>query len=80
MSTASATGWRTVAEQAAQWRCSKGAVHAAIDRGDLPATKIAGRWLIDPADAEKYEEDQRSLRRTVKRVRAPRRRPQRRAS
>lgn len=72
--------WRTVAEQAEAWRCSTGAVHSAIKRGELPATLIAGRWLIDPADADKYQDERRNLRRIPTRTRAPRRRPQRRTA
>lgn len=69
-----ATDRRTVAEQAEIWRCSRGAVHAAINRGDLAATYIAGRWLIDPAGAEKYEDEKRNVARMVKRTRRPRKR------
>lgn len=65
---------RTVAEQALLWRCSKGAVHAAIARGDLAATLIAGRYLIDPTDADAYETERRSRRPVAKRTRRPRRR------
>jgi hypothetical protein len=68
------TEWRTVAEQALLWRCARGAVHSAITRGDLPATMIAGRWLIDPADAEKYEAEKRNVARVTKRTRRPRKR------
>lgn len=67
-------GWRTVAEQAEFWRCSRGAVLAAIDKGDLPATMIAGRWLIDPDDVEKYEDEKRNVVRMAKRTRRPRKR------
>lgn len=66
--------WRTVAEQAEIWRCSQGAVHAAIAREELPATMIAGRWLIDPADVEKYEDAKRNVVRLTKRTRRPRKR------
>lgn len=65
---------RTAAEQAQLWRCSARAVKQAIDRGDLVATKIAGRWLIDPADAAQYEAEHRNVRESPKRTRRPRRR------
>lgn len=70
----SAANWRTVDEQAEEWRCGRRAVLAAIARGDLEATLIAGRWLIDPADAAKYEAEQRNVTRMPKRTRRPRRR------
>lgn len=66
--------WRTAEEQAQLWRCSARSVRDAIDRKQLAATKIAGRWLIDPADAEKYEQAQRNVAVITKRTRAPRRR------
>lgn len=65
---------RTVSEQAEKWRCSHGAVLAAIARGDLAATMIAGRWLIEPTDAEQYELEQRNVGHVAKRTRQPRRR------
>jgi hypothetical protein len=70
----SAPAWRTAEEQAQIWRCSARSVREAIDRGDLAATKIAGRWLIDPADADAYEKRQRNVAVLPKRTRRPRRR------
>ena len=64
---------RTVLEQAAEWRCGKDAVLDAIRSGELRAAKIAGRWLIEPADAEVYEQA-----RTNRPPPRPRRRPRRR--
>lgn len=69
--------FRTVAEQALLWRCSKGAVHAAITRGELAATLIAGKYLIDPADADAYEAERRNRRQVAKRTRRPRARARR---
>lgn len=42
------TGGRlTIMEVAAELRCSTKTVRRAIHRGDLPAVKFAGRWLVD---------------------------------
>lgn len=65
---------RTVDEQATEWRCGKDAVLDAIRTGELVATKIAGRWLIDPADAKAYEDARKNRVPTVRRARRPRRR------
>lgn len=65
---------RTVVEQAELWRCSRVAVLDAIGSGELVATKIAGRWLIEPEDAKAYEEARKNRRPTPRRVRRPRRR------
>lgn len=70
----SAATLRTADEQAELWRCSARSVREAIERGDLAATKIAGRWLIAPADAEAYEQRQRNVTAIPKRTRRPRRR------
>lgn len=48
------SGDLTVQELAIQWRCKPATVRELIRKGDLPATFIAGRWLIAPADAETY--------------------------
>lgn len=69
-----AATYRTADEQAELWRCSARSVREAIERGDLAATKIAGRWLIDPADADAYEKRQRNVAVLPKRTRRPRRR------
>ena len=65
---------RTVADQAQVWRCSNDAVLDAIRAGELRATKIAGRWLIDPADAIAYAEARTNRPSAPKRARRPRRR------
>ena len=64
---------RTVDEQAGLWRCSTWAVKRLINGGGLVATKIAGRWLIDPADADAYAASQRSRSTTPRRPRRMRR-------
>ena len=46
---------RTTDEQAALWRTSSRAIVGLITRKELRAVKIAGRWLIDPADADAYQ-------------------------
>lgn len=65
---------RTVEEQAELWRCSRQIVLREIALGELVATKIAGRWLIEPDDAKAYEDARKNRRPTPRRVRRPRRR------
>lgn len=65
---------RTAEEQAEIWRCKPEAVTRAIRSGSLAATKVAGRWLIEPVDAEAYEAARRNVAPAQKRQRAPRRR------
>ena len=45
----------TIPELALKWRCSRGAIADLIRSGELPAAKIAGRWLITEADADAYK-------------------------
>lgn len=67
---------RTVDEQAEEWRCDRRVVLAAIAAKELAATKIGGRWLIWPADAQAYEDAQRNVPRPKVRERRPsRKRP-----
>lgn len=68
------TDWITVGEQAEKWRCSPDAIYSAIDAKRLPATKIAGRWLLAPEDVTAFERANRSITVTAKRTRAPRKR------
>lgn len=44
----------TPREAAAHGNLKAGSVRAAIRRHRLPATKIAGRWQINPADLDTY--------------------------
>lgn len=67
------TAWQAIAEQA-EFSRSRGAVLAVIARRDLTATVIAGRWLIDPADVNRYEVEHRNVARRTMRTRRPRRR------
>lgn len=71
---ASETELRTVEEQAAIWRCGKDSVLDSIRSGELVASKIAGRWVIDPADAKAFMEARKNRVPTVRRVRRPKRR------
>lgn len=50
-----------VEELATEWRCERRVVLDAIASKELPATKIGGRWLIWPADAEAYEAGKRNV-------------------
>lgn len=43
----------SIPEAAAMLRVSPGRVHALVARGQVPATKIGGRWLLDRADVER---------------------------
>lgn len=43
-----------VAEVADRLRCSYNTVLLEIGRNNLRATKVAGRWLISPADLAAY--------------------------
>lgn len=44
----------TVREAATRLRCNPQTVAVAIRRKELRAAKVAGRWLIDEADLERY--------------------------
>jgi hypothetical protein len=44
----------TVAEVAEQRGATQGAVYQALKRETLKGTKILGRWLITPADAQEW--------------------------
>jgi excisionase family DNA binding protein len=48
------TGWLNVDEVASELRCARNTVLLEIGRNNLRATKVAGRWLIDPADLDRY--------------------------
>lgn len=63
----------TVEEVADRWRCTSRAVGDAIRAGHLAATKVAGHWLIEEADVERYESARRNVA-PIKRTRPPRRR------
>ena len=47
----------TVSEAAGVKRVSREAVRLAIERGDLLATRVGGRWLIRRADLDGYRLD-----------------------
>ena len=47
--------WLTVPEVAAIYRCHEKTVRRMIRRGELPATFVAGRWLIDRDDTHRPE-------------------------
>jgi excisionase family DNA binding protein len=47
----------TVSEAAGVKRVSREAVRLAIERGDLPASRVGGRWLIRRADLDCYRPD-----------------------
>lgn len=64
--------YMTTDELAAKWRCSKRAVLDAIRGNGLRATKVAGHWLIKPADVEVYEQARANITALPKRTRRPR--------
>jgi excisionase family DNA binding protein len=45
----------TVAEVAQARGAAQGAVYQALHRGTLKGTRVLGRWLITPADADAWE-------------------------
>jgi excisionase family DNA binding protein len=51
---ATKTAWLTVAEVSDRLRCNPWTVGREIKRNNLRATKVAGKWLIDPADLDRY--------------------------
>ena len=63
----------TVAEVAEEWRCDRRVVLDAIANKEqpLPALKVGGRWLIEPADVEAYEDAHRNVPRPKIRDRRP---------
>ena len=71
----------TIGELAQTWRCGPRAVLNAIERGELRATKIGGRWLVDAQDVETYEQAKANVQPArPKRTRAPRPRAVRRSA
>lgn len=48
----------TVPAVAEQLHCGRTVVLALIASGDLRASKIAGKWLVDPADVAAYVDSQ----------------------
>ena len=71
----------TVDDLAQDWRCDRRVVLAAIAAEELSATKIGGRWLIWPDDAEAYEDGKRNIPRPkVRERRPPRKRPKKAAA
>ena len=62
-----------VDEVAEMWQCDRRAVLGAIadKESPLPATKIAGRWLIELEDVEAYEDAHRNVPRPKVRERRP---------
>jgi excisionase family DNA binding protein len=62
----------TTDEVAQRWRCERVAVGDAIRGKKLRATKVAGRWLIDVADLEAYEQARANIQAVAKRTRRPR--------
>lgn len=46
--------WMTAQEVADRLRCNRWTVAREINRNNLRATKVAGKWLIAPADLEHY--------------------------
>lgn len=71
-----ADAYRTTTELAERWRTSTRAVRTAIKQQQLPATFIAGQWLVRQSDVDAYEAARATRIATPKRTR----RPQRRAS
>ncbi len=62
----------TADELAARWRCEPESVTAAIRRGELRASKIAGRWLVTEDDVAAYMQARANVAPTKKRTRRPR--------
>lgn len=63
----------TTGDLARTWRCGNRAVLNAIARGELRATMIGGRWLVNPEDAAAYERTRANVQPArPKRTRAPR--------
>lgn len=67
--TAAAAALLTVDELAQTWRATPATVRALISAGQLPASKIGGRWLIAPADAEAYRQARMNVRPVERRPR-----------
>lgn len=67
----SAPTYLTTAELGERWRTSARAVRAEITRKRLPATFIAGQWLVNETDAHAYEQGRLNVPRTPKRTRRP---------
>ncbi len=48
--------YTTIQELASEWRVSVPHVHNLINRKQLPAHKIGGRYIINRADAQRFLE------------------------
>lgn len=52
--TATEPDYYTLDDLAAKWHTTAYSLRKRIAKGDLLATKPAGRWLVSPADAQAY--------------------------